>query len=423
MARQITQTIPRGWKETTLGGVVFPVSDTFNFSGKDKVHFLNTGDILKGKLLHKNLVLVKSLPGQAKKSFKKNDILYSEIRPANKRYMLVNFDSSNSVASTKLMVLRAKDNIDVNFIYKFLIFEEILKEFQLIAESRSGTFPQITFDSISHLFLLLPPFLEQRAIAAVLSSLDNKIELLREENKTLETIAQEIFKEWFVKFRFPGHKKIKMVDSEIGKIPEGWRVGKLVEEGISEFVKTNIDDFSGTKDYVETANVNLSNFVGNFEKITYEKRASRANMQPVENSIWFARMAESRKYLLFQERDWQNIETKILSTGFAGIKCVKDYLYFYWCFILSDLFNDYKNQLAEGAVQVAISNSGIQRILLTLPPREIVKKFTKTVGFCFEKISNNNSQIQTFSTLRDVLLPKLMKGEVRVRDFNKVCKR
>lgn len=415
MADQTT-TIPKGWKTTTLGKVLYPVSDTFNFDGIERVHFLNTGDILEGKLLHKNLSSTKTLPGQAKKRFKLNDILYSEIRPANKRYMLVNFESSNSVASTKLMVLRTKENVDVKYIYKFITFRDILNQFQVIAESRSGTFPQITFDSISNIEVVLPPLPEQRAIAAVLSSFDDKIELLREQNKTLEAIARAIFKEWFVRFNFPGATG-KMIDSELGKIPEGWRVGKLVEEGVSELVKTNINNFKGTKDYVETANVNLSDFVGNFEKITYEKRPSRANMQPVSNSIWFARMAESRKYLLFQERDLQNIETKILSTGFAGIKCIKDYLYFYWCFILSDIFNDLKNQYAEGAVQVAISNGGIQKIMLVLPPEELAKKFAETVGSCFEKISSNNYQIQTLSKLRDTLLPKLMRGEIRVKGF------
>lgn len=118
MADQTT-TIPKGWKITTLGEVLFPVSDTFNFNCVDKVHFLNTGDILEGKLLHNNSVPTKTLPGQAKKKFKPNDILYSEIRPANKRYMLVNFDSSNSVASTKLMVLRTKENVEVVYIYKY----------------------------------------------------------------------------------------------------------------------------------------------------------------------------------------------------------------------------------------------------------------------------------------------------------------
>jgi len=286
----------------------------------------------------------------------------------------------------------------------------------ILKNANGSTIKNVSLAQLRNYNFCIPEFLEQRAIAAVLSSLDDKIELLREQNKTLEATAQTIFKEWFVNFNFPGATG-KMIDSELGEIPEGWRVGGLIEDSISEFVKTNIDKFDGTKDYVETANVNLSNFVGNFEKITYEERASRANMQPVANSIWFARMAESRKYLLFQERDWQNIETKILSTGFAGIRCIKDYLYFYWCFILSNTFNNLKNQFAEGAVQVAISNEGIQRILLALPPKEIVQKFTETVSSCFEKISNNNSQIQTLSALRDTLLPKLMKGEVRVKGF------
>jgi type I restriction enzyme S subunit len=206
-----------------------------------------------------------------------------------------------------------------------------------------------------------------------------------------------------------------MFDSELGEIPEGWRVGGLIEDKISKFVKTNIDQFDGSKDYVETSNVNLSNFVGNFEKITFSDRPSRANMQPAQNSFWFARMAESRKYLLFQDKD--DIESKILSTGFAGIQSIKEYLYFYWCFILSDIFNVLKNQYAEGAVQVAISNSGIQRIKLALPPIEIAKEFTEAVGFCFEKISNNNSQIETLSKLRDTLLTKLMKGDIRVKGF------
>ena len=80
-------------------------------------------------------------------------------------------------------------------------------------------------NDVQLLDILLPPLPEQCAIAAVLSSFDNKIELLREQNKTLEATAQLIFKEWFVKFNFPNASG-KMVNSELGKIPEGWRVGE-----------------------------------------------------------------------------------------------------------------------------------------------------------------------------------------------------
>jgi type I restriction enzyme S subunit len=225
-----TDHIPTGWKGTNIGSEFYPVSDTFDFKDKSEVHFLNTGDILDGKLLHHNLSAVNSLPGQAKKSFQKGDILYSEIRPANKRFMLVEFDASNSVASTKLMVLRTRATIDKKFAYQFITAPETIKEFQVMAETRSGTFPQITFEAISNFKFLLPPLPEQKEIAAVLSSLDDKIELLRAENKTLEGMAQALFKQWFVKFDFPDAQGRpyrssggKMLPSSLGPIPNGGR--------------------------------------------------------------------------------------------------------------------------------------------------------------------------------------------------------
>jgi type I restriction enzyme, S subunit len=302
-------------------------------------------------------------------------------------------------------------------LFLFYLLKYLKPNFVQIAINKQTTgLGHVTKGDLQRFVVKLPTDKEQSAVADVLSSLDNKIELLREQNKTLEATAQEIYKEWFLNFNFPGATD-KTVDTELGEIPEGWRVGNLIEKGVSEFVKTNIEDFEGIKDYVETANVNLSDFIGDFEKISHTERPSRANMQPVANSIWFARMAESRKYLLFQVRDEQDLQTKVLSTGFAGIKCVIDYLYFYWCFVLSSLFNNYKNQFAEGAVQVAISNGGIQRILLVLPPKELARKFTKTVESFFVKISDNKQQIKTLSSLRDILLPKLMKGEIRAKGF------
>lgn len=408
MADQTT-TIPKGWKMTTLGEIIssglisnynnkrFPLSSEERSRRKGKYPYYGAAsaiDFIDDFKFNGYYLLIAE-----------DGTVFDGKSPM---LQLVN---GKFWVSNHSHVLQGKD-IETT---KFLFY--ILKNVSIAPYITGAVQPKLTKENLYNISFSLPEAeFEQRAIAAVLSSFDDKIELLREQNKTLEAIAQAIFKEWFVNFNFPGATG-KMIDSELGKIPEGWRVGKLVEEGVSELVKTNINNFKGTKDYVETANVNLSDFVGNFEKITYEKRPSRANMQPVSNSIWFARMAESRKYLLFQERDLQNIETKILSTGFAGIKCIKDYLYFYWCFILSDIFNDLKNQYAEGAVQVAISNGGIQKIMLVLPPEELAKKFAETVGSCFEKISSNNYQIQTLSKLRDTLLPKLMRGEIRVKGF------
>ena len=99
---------------------------------------------------------------------------------------------------------------------------------QLLKLDIGGVQPSIKVPHILGTAINLPSLPEQRAIAAVLSSLDDKIELLREQNKTLEATAQAIFKEWFVNFNFPGATG-KMIDSELGEIPEGWRVENLPE--------------------------------------------------------------------------------------------------------------------------------------------------------------------------------------------------
>lgn len=95
------------WREVTLGDVCDSVSNTHPFE-KAKLIFLNTSDVYDGSILHNNYSHVAEMPGQAKKSIKKGDILYSEIRPKNKRYAMVNFDASDYVVSTKFMVIRSK---------------------------------------------------------------------------------------------------------------------------------------------------------------------------------------------------------------------------------------------------------------------------------------------------------------------------
>ena len=189
------------WRLVNLGDIAENASRPFDFNGQEEVIFVNTGDVLEGKFLHSNRVSPEGLPGQAKKKIVRGDILFSEIRPGNKRYALVDFDPENYVVSTKFMVIRLlTDEIDPSFFYLQLTDLRTLDEFQRIAESRSGTFPQITFDSISHYPINLPPLSEQSAIAHILGSLDDKIELNRRMNEMLEAMARAIFKSWFIDF-------------------------------------------------------------------------------------------------------------------------------------------------------------------------------------------------------------------------------
>ena len=148
--------IPRGWEFKRIGDYLQTISKTFPLKTAKEVIFLNTGDIQNGEFLHQSKSKVATLPGQAKKSIQINDILYSEIRPENKRFAYVHFIADEYVVSTKLMVLRSKGVIDPKFLYFFLGRQNVIDHLQVLAESRSGTFPQITFDVLSAVEFLAP---------------------------------------------------------------------------------------------------------------------------------------------------------------------------------------------------------------------------------------------------------------------------
>lgn len=138
--------LPQGWRMGTLGEVCESASKQHSFD-KEKLIFLNTSDVFAGEILHHNYSLVSTMPGQAKKRIQENDILFSEIRPANKRYAFVRENGADFVVSTRLMVLRAiQKEVSILRIYHYLTDPSLLDELQREADGKSGTFPQITFD-------------------------------------------------------------------------------------------------------------------------------------------------------------------------------------------------------------------------------------------------------------------------------------
>lgn len=144
--QELEKEVPEGWEVKELGNFIQSFSKSHDFKKKQLI-FFNTSDILNGEFLHSEYMNVDEMPGQAKKSIKKDDILYSEIRPNNRRFALVRNDADDYVVSTKLMVLRRLNNeLGLYRIYYYLISDETIKDFQDSAEGRSGTFPQITFD-------------------------------------------------------------------------------------------------------------------------------------------------------------------------------------------------------------------------------------------------------------------------------------
>jgi type I restriction enzyme S subunit len=272
---------------------------------------------------------------------------------------------------------------------------------------------------------------EQKRIAEILSAFDDKIELNNKISRTLEQMAQAIFKGWFIKFNFPvefevkseklkvkslGYKESggKMIDSELGKIPEGWKIGYLGDGVCSEIIKPGIERFNGEKIYLATADVMGTEIVNTSTRITYGNRPIRANSQPILNSIWFAKMINTYKVLFFFEGNKEDIEKYILSTGFMGIKALRNMQYYLYFFINSENFHQIKDTLVQGAVQEAITNANIKEIKILIPPEDLMDKFNEKVESLIVKIYKNKVENQKLAALRDLLLPKLMSGEIKV---------
>ena len=377
------------WKEVDICQLCDSVSETYKGNASEVV-LINTSDVLDGKCLNHEYVPNKKLKGQFKKTFRKGDILYSEIRPANKRFCFVDFEPKDYIASTKLMVLRAHEDVDPQYLYQILRSNDTLAQLQMLAESRSGTFPQITYSELSNIMVSLPSQKAQKNIVSILSSLDQKIELNNKINADLEEMAQAIFKNWFVDFE--PFKDGKFVDSELGMIPEGWKVGTLGElcnfkRGKNLLTKNAIDE-------------GVPVVAGGLEPSCYHNVANTgAPVITVSGSG-----ANAGFMRMYHVPVWAS------DCSFIDISC--ENFYFVYCFLKVN--SKLLKHAQTGAVQPHVKPSDIHDFELLIPDKESIYDFQDKVKPFFDKIASIQKENSHLSLLRDTLLPRLMSGELEV---------
>jgi len=221
----------------TIDDLLDSVSETHSFD-KNEYVFLNTSDILSGSFINRKYYKKSELKGQAKKSILYDDILFSEIRPKNKRYAYVDFnETENYVVSTKLMVLRNKTNdVLTKYIYYLITNDKTLNYLQSLAENRIGSFPQITFNHLKKLKFNIPKIEIQKDTVRNLEKFDNLIILNNEKINSFIQLINKTFSYWYLQYNFPNNegKPYKnsngnfVYNNEIKeRIPQGWNVKKL----------------------------------------------------------------------------------------------------------------------------------------------------------------------------------------------------
>ena len=298
--------------------------------------------------------------------------------------------------------------------YKYFYYWLKLNIKYIINNSNGSTFKEISGGTFKNLELSLPSLNEQKAMSSVLWTIDEKISVLKRINKNLEEQLLRIFDSWFLKFELSN----EFSDSKLGLIPKGWKIDYLGSKKSCSIIKSGIDEFDNSKIYIATADVDNSIITSNDTLITMDDKPSRANMQPISNSIWFAKMIDSKKLIMVDEYCNDLLNNYIFSTGFCGLKCVDKYFYYLWTFLLTDVFDVMKNNFCTGTTMQAINNKDTKLIEFVLPDDKTITQFNSIAKPMFKKIYYNNLEIKKLQRLRDALLPKLMSGEIDVSKIN-----
>ena len=418
------------WPISELGKEAINASRPFSFKIHPEVVFVNTGDVLAGKFLHADISSGKGLPGQAKKALVRNDILLTEIRPGNGRFAFVDFPPEKYVVSTKFMVIESLGRVLPRFLYHVLTNQAALNEFQRIAESRSGTFPQITFDSIAHFPVPTPPIAEQYRLVQFLDAMETRLDLLRETNATLEAIAQALFKSWFVDFD-PVNAKARgeppqgmddataalfpdsFEESELGMIPKGWRVESVYS--IADFI--NGASYKAFEPNALRRGLPIIKIAELKAGVTAQTGFSDLEM-PEKYRIssgeilfsWSGNPDTSIDTFVWSYDDaWLNQHIfKVVPAGSEERAFVLLALKYF-----KPVFTELaRNKQTTGLGHVTVAD--LKRLQIVKPTPQILAAWNEVVAPVIDRAFTMIQQAQTLAQLRDTLLPKLISGQLRL---------
>ncbi len=356
------------------------------------------------------------------------DMVYSTVRPNQKHFGLLKDVPRNFLVSTGFAVLRGKEGIaNTDFIYWFLAQNHIVEYLHAIAEDSVTAYPSIKPSDIEQLTLSLPPLPKQRAIAHTLGTLDDKIELNRKMNRTLEEMARAIFKDWFVDFgptraKTAGREPYlpaevwdlfpdRLVTSELGEIPAGWSVkalDELVELNPREPMKKGTVAPYFNMAALPTSGSNPGNAI---------MRDFTSGTRFRNGDTLLARITpclENGKTAFIQSLPEDKVGWG--STEFIVMRATPHVPTEFTYLLARD------PAFRAHAIQSMTGTSGRQRVrtealasyLVAFPCTQIWAKFTLIIEPMFSTVGSIVSELLTLTSLRDTLLPRLVSGEVEV---------
>ena len=380
-----------------VGEVCSSISDTYR-EKKNMVTLINTSDVLEGRVLNHERVPNSNLKGQFKKTFQRDDILYSEIRPQNRRFAYVDFSPIDYIASTKLMVIRAKkDVVSPKYLYYFLKNSSTVAELQLLAETRSGTFPQITFSEVANLTIPVPSLAVQEVIVQTMQCLEDKITCNEQINDNLYEMVNAYYTSLF-----------KENDCEMTTV--GNYAERIYSGGTP--MTSNAAYWNGTFGWFSSGETR-NRFV-----ISTEKTITQAGIDNSSTKLatkYDIVMASAGQGFTRGQISMLLIDTYV-NQSVIVIKSERNILpYLFW-----NLVNRYDELRAisdSSSIRGSLTTKMIAAFEIPLANEQSLQAFADFAWSVIPQIENNLLENERLTALRDSLLPKLMSGEIDVSDI------
>lgn len=394
------------WKEVRLGDVCTrvcsggtPKSTNLSYYG-GKIPWLNTKEIDFNRIYSTEKTITDSgLNNSSAKWIVPNTVTVAMYGATAGKSCIVKVPMTTNQACCNLTI---NDEVaDYEFVYYSL-----KNDYTTLASLANGGAQQnLNAQIIKDYVLQMPSLADQRRIASILSSLDRKIELNNKINADLEEMAQAIFKNWFVDFE--PFKDGKFVDSELGMIPEGWKVGTL-----GDITKNKSAKVKERNDVKVLSPVTTGELVLSEEYFTKQVFSSSIAKYKIVNKGDFA-YNPARVNIGSLGRNEFDFDGCV-SPVYVVFSVLDGYENYFDLFRKTDFFKDSVASLAIGGVRQSLSYDDLSSIEVIIPSENAVEEFNNLYNQMKKTIKANKLENSRLSTLRDTLLPRLMSGELEV---------
>jgi type I restriction enzyme, S subunit len=285
---------------------------------------------------------------------------------------------------------------------------------QILSYGSGATVEHMRLPDCFNLLLPLPPLPTQRKIAAILSAYDDLIENNNRRIRLLEEMVQRVYREWFVDFRYPGHEDVPVVDSDLGSIPEGWNAGTLadlVDINASTIRKIQPDEAIR---YVDIASVHRG-VVDQPKRMLMSQAPGRARRRVADgDTIWSTVRPNLRAYALLLSPG----SDCVASTGFAVLSPRHASFAYVYAMTTADEFVEYLASRATGSAYPAVTPPVFATAPAVVPPADIMQAYAELGEPLMRLASTLGFQIAALRAARDLLLPRLISGDIDVADLD-----